>query len=243
MDASAMRPFGNALLRYLDGDELAELLVRRDDGRESSMPVSYFFRSEAEFSDIDKLAVKHCRGLVLDVGTGAGSVAQVLQERGLAVTALDICPEAMEVARRRGVRNAVRADVLEYRGGSFDTVLMLGHGIGMVETLAGLDRFLLGAPSLLEEGGQILVDSMDARVTDDPDDLKYHEDNRRMGRYLGEVRMQFRFRDETGPFCGWLHVDAETLAEHARAAGWRTEVLLRGQHGDYLAKLTRSGPA
>jgi len=243
MDASAMRPFGKALLACLGGDGLAELLVRRDDGVESTLPVSHFFRSEAEFGEIERVAVERCRGRVLDVGAGAGAVTRVLEGRGLSVTALDICPEALEVARRRGVRDTVQADVLGYGGGPFDTVLMLGHGIGMVETLAGLDRFLAHAPSLLDEGGQLLVDSLDARITDDPDNLRYHEHNRRMGRYVGEVRMQFSFREETGPFCGWLHADAGTLADHARAAGWRMEVLVEGERGEYLAKLTRPGGA
>jgi SAM-dependent methyltransferase len=241
MDVDAMRPFGKALRACLEGDDMAELLVRRDDGSESALPIKHFFRSEAEFCEIERIAVERCRGRVLDVGAGAGAVTRVLEERGLAVTALDICPEALEVARRRGVREAVRADVLAYEGGPFDTVLMLGHGIGMVETLAGLDRFLVHAPSLLGEGGQILVDSLDARVTDDPADLRYHEFSRRLGRYVGEVRMQFRFRDDTGPFCGWLHADAETLAAHARATGWRMAVLVEGRRGEYLAELTRPG--
>lgn len=242
MDPSAMQPYGRALLACLEGDEGAELLVRRDDGSESALPVIHFFRSEGDFGEIDRAAVELCRGRVLDAGTGAGSVALVLEDGGLPVTALDVCPEAVEVARRRGVRNAVCADVLDYRGGPFDTLLMLGHGIGMVETLDGLDRFLVRAASLLAEGGQILVDSLDARITDDPDDLRYHEHNRRVGRYVGEVRMQLRYRDRAGPFCGWLHVDDETLAARARAAGWDMEVLLRGRHGDYLARLTRAGP-
>ncbi len=243
MDASAMRPFGRALLSCLEGDEFVELLVRRDDGSESTLPARYFFRPETEFSEVDRAAVERCAGRVLDVGTGAGSVARALERRGLPVTALDICPEAVEVARRRGVRTAVCADVFAYQGGPFDTILMIGHGIGIVETMQGLDRFLVCAQSLLDEGGQILVDSLDARVARDRDNRKYHDENRRAGRYIGEVRMQLSFRDETGPFYGWLHVDSETLGGHARAVGWKMEVVVQGEHGDYLAKLTRPGAA
>lgn len=235
----AMRPFGKALLSYLEGDQGAEVLVRREDGLESSLPARYFFRPEAEFSEIEQAATERSGGRVLDLGAGAGSVALALQGRGLSVTALDISPEAVEVGRRRGLHDVVCADAFDYRGGPFDTVLMLGHGIGMVGTLEGLDRFLVHARGLLRESGQLLVDSLDVRVTEDPANLKYHDHNRRAGRYIGEVRMQFSFRGETGPFCGWLQVDPETLESHARAAGWKTEILLCGEHGDYLARLTQ----
>jgi hypothetical protein len=54
---------------------------------------------------------------------------------------------------------------------------MMGHGIGMVETLAGLDRFLAHARGWLSGDGQILLDSQDVRVTDDPKNLAYQGAN------------------------------------------------------------------
>jgi len=116
--------------------------------------------------------------------------------------------------------------------------LMLGHGIGMVETIAGLDRFVAYAPRLLCENGQVLLDSLDVRVTHDPSNLAYHETNRRAGRYIGEIRMQSEFQGKAGPYYGWLQVDAETLKEHAEPAGWRCEVVHQEANGNYLACLT-----
>jgi hypothetical protein len=48
----------------------------------------------------------------------------------------------------------------------FHTILMMGHGIGMVETIAGLHRFLNHARGLVSEDGQVLLDSGDVRVRD-----------------------------------------------------------------------------
>ena len=45
--------------------------------------------------------------------------------------------------------------------------------------------------------------------------------------------------DLIGPFCGWLQVDAGTLADEAARLGWACEVIGRGALGDYLATLTR----
>jgi SAM-dependent methyltransferase len=238
MDPKAIDPHGAALLAYLKGDAGAELILRRDDGREGRLPVSHFFRQPSAFTPLEQAALEHCLGHVLDVGAGTGLHSLVLQERGFRVTAIDVSSGAVEIMAQRGVLDVQCADFFEYRGGPFSTILMLGHGIGMVETLAGLDRFLAHAHGLLAEGGQVLLDSLDVRNTDDPKNLAYHEANRRAGRYIGEIRLQFEYKGRKGPYCGWLHVDAGTLTEHAARAGWTLEVMIEKDGGDYLARLT-----
>ncbi len=83
-----------------------------------------------------------------------------------------------------------------------------------------------------------MLDSLDVRETKDLANLAYHETNRRADRYIGETRIRFEFRDTQGPYCGWLHVDAETLKEHAEAAGLQCEVVHREESGNYLGRLT-----
>jgi hypothetical protein len=43
MNPKAMEPYGAGLRAYFEGDGGAQLLLRRDDGQEVSMPVSHFF--------------------------------------------------------------------------------------------------------------------------------------------------------------------------------------------------------
>ena len=62
--------------------------------------------------------------------------------------------------------------------------------------------------------------------------------NRRAGRYIGAVRLQFEFAEQSGPYCGWLHVDPQTLAQEAASLGWGCETILEEESGDYLARLT-----
>lgn len=239
MNPDAMEPFGRALLAYLEGDASARLVLRRDDGEEAAIPAAVFFRDESGFTGIEQTAIRLCEGRVLDVGAGAGPHSLALQRGAHSVTAIDISPEAVTVARRRGVTDARCADVFAFEEGPFDTLLMMGHGIGIVETIDGLERFLLRAHSLLSDGGQVLLDSLDVRVTDDAAHLAYQEANRSAGRYIGEIRMRFEFQDRPGPSCGWLQVDAETLCAHAAPAGWGCEVIHRGAGGNYLARLRR----
>jgi SAM-dependent methyltransferase len=243
MNAKAMEPFGRALRAYLGGDSSVDLIVRRDDGKTSFLPISLFFRAESGFTAMERTAMELCRGRILDIGSGAGSQSIVLQDKGYRVTAIDISPEAVTVAGQRGVADVLCTDMFSFKGGPFDTLLMMGHGIGMVETIEGLKRFLVHAPSILAVNGQLLVDSLDVRVTEDAENLAYQEANRKAGRYIGEICMQFEFQDQKGPYCGWLHVDAETLREHAESTGWQCEVVHQGEHGDYLARLIRQKTA
>lgn len=238
-----MAPFGDALRAFAEGDTDAELFMHRDDGLSVSLPARHFFRPPSEFTRLETLALGRCAGRVLDCGAGAGPHSLVLQERGLSVTAIDLSREAVEVMTRRGVRDARHADVASFRGGPFDTVLLLGHTIGLVETVDGLDAFLHGLQALVADGGQVVLDSVDVRATDDPVNLAYHEVNRRTGRYVGEIRDALEFRGVKGPVHGWLQVDEETLAEHAARAGWSCEVLLTEPNGEALFRLSRGTSA
>jgi len=240
MDPGAMAPHGAALWACFEGDAGAELIVRRDDGQEGRLPARLSFREPADFTPLEGTALARCSGHVLDAGAGSGLHSLALQRAGVRVTAVDLDPRTVELMLRRGVTDARVADVFELEGPAFDTLLMLGHGLGVTGTLPGLDRFLARAHGLVAPGGQALVDSLDVRRTDDPANLAYHAANRKAGRYIGEVRMQLEFAGVAGPWCDWLHVDAEALREHAAVAGWDCEVLSEGSAGDYLARLTRA---
>jgi SAM-dependent methyltransferase len=238
MNPEAMEPFALALVDYFRGNESAALIIRRDDGLDVTLPASHFFRAPDDFSAIENAALGLCKGRVLDVGAGSGLHSLVLQSQGFSVTAVDISPHLVAVMTERGVEHVHGGDIFDFNGGPFHTVLMMGHGIGVVETLAGLDRFLDHAKSLLAEGGQIVLNGHDVRKTDEPAHLAYHEANRRAGRYIGEIRVQVEFQGKVGPTFGWLHVDPETLAEHARRAGWAFELIREEAGGDFLARLS-----
>jgi 2-polyprenyl-3-methyl-5-hydroxy-6-metoxy-1,4-benzoquinol methylase len=238
MHPDAMMPHGLALLAYFTGETDTRLTIRRDDGFEDPVPVSHFFRPPTEFSPLEVAALERCQGHVLDIGAGSGLHALVMQSQGLHVTAIDISPQAVDIMAERGVQDVQRADVFQFDGGPFDTLLMLGHGIGMVQGLSGLDRFLGHAHQLTSTEGQVLIHSVDVRQTDDPIHLAYHETNRQQGRYVGMIRIQFEFQGQTGPYCDWLHVDPQTLRQHAVSMGWTCEVLSE-QHGEYVARLSQ----
>ena len=238
MQSEAMILHGKALIDYYNGDRTAEIILRRDDGFETALLISMFFRSEAEFFPGEMEAINLCRGTVLDIGAGSGIHSLVLQSRGLKVTAIDIDPNAVEIMIDRGINDVRCVDVMQFENGAYDTLLMLGHGIGMTENIQGFNLFLDHAVNLIGNKGQLLINSVDVRQTDDSVHLKYHQANKNKGRHIGEVLMQIEYKGERGPFFGWLHIDPQTLEKRSAMKNWETEILCQEMNGEYLARLT-----
>ena len=241
MSAAPWTPHGMALLDYFHGDTSAKIVVHGDDGETEVVPISVFFRGPAEFSALEEAALDLCRGRVLDAGAGAGCHALALQERDLAVCAIDIAPEAVEVMRMRGVRDARYADIFHVQAGPFETLLLMMNGIGVVGDLAGLDRFLGEVHRLLTPDGQILLDSYDPDWTEDPEASASPQAARRAGRYIGEMRFRLEYKGKKGPPLTWLFLDSKILDERAVKSGWSCQVIWQEEEGHYLARLTRAG--
>ena len=239
MNPEAMKPFSLALLDFYNGDAEATVITCRSDGSLNEIPISVFYRESTDM-DVDRMALNNCCGRVLDVGAGTGLHSLYLQNHSLSVCAIDVSPEACEIMRKQGLKEIYCVDISDFKAEPFDTLLMLGRSIGMVEDIAGLDYFLTDTHRLVKPDGQILLNSLDVTQTNNLTHLAYHEANRRAGRYIGEIRMHFEYKGLKGPIHGWLHVDSETLAEHAAKAGWLCEILLWEEDGNYLAKLTKA---
>ncbi len=238
MIAKAWSPHGLALRGFFLGDSESRVIVRDGEGEVEVVPVRIFFRDRGSFSALEEAALDLCRGRVLDVGGGAGCHSLDLQARGFSVCAIDVAPEAVDVMRMRGVKQAYCADIFAFQAEPFDTLLMLMNGIGIVGNLGRLRRFLREVPRLLQPGGQILLDSYDPGWPEDGGDASTVPGH--SGGYLGEMRFQLEYQGRRGPFYEWLFVDLPTLRRHAEAEGWSCEGIWHEAEGHYLARLTPS---
>ena len=95
------------------------------DGDHADLPVEIFFRTFEEMPEIEQFALHLCKGKVLDIGAGAGEHALYLQERGVDVTGLDIAEGCQTVMQEKGLQKVLLADIMDYSGERFDTLLML----------------------------------------------------------------------------------------------------------------------
>lgn len=222
----------------------AEIVLHSDHWGSEVLPVSLFFREPDAWFAFEQRAVDLARGSVLDVGAGTGLHSLELQRRGHRTTAIDVLPHAVEIMRDRGVADARRADVYEFEGGAYETVLLLMNGSGIARTLDGLGRLLDVLRRLVASDGQVLVDSADLRRSDrstadglEDAPVDGHRGEVPGGDYVGVVDVELEYLGRKGRPYRELYVDPETLARRAGRAGWRCRVIHRGPCRGYLARL------
>jgi SAM-dependent methyltransferase len=228
--------FGKAILDFQTNNSPEDLVTETNISEADEMSVDYLFRSFNEMPKLEKKALQLCKGKVLDVGCGAGSHSLYLQEKGYEVTAIDISANAIKACKLRGLQNAQVQNLLALEEEKFDTILLLMNGTGIFRTLSETSIYLQKLKSLLNPNGQILIDSSD---------IIYMFDKEADGSYLvpadgyyGELTFTISYKGETEESFPWLYIDYNTLQNAAQANGLQCELILEGEHFDYLARLT-----
>ena len=230
--------FGKAILDYQTNNSPEDLITETTISDEDEMSVAYLFRSYDEMPKMEQKALQLSKGRILDVGCGAGSHSLTLQnDRDLEVTSIDISTNAIEACTLRGLNNAKVQDVMTLENEKFDTILLLMNGAGMCGKLKNIPKFLLKLKSLLNPGGQILLDSSDIiyMFDDDEDGGKWIPSQKE---YYGEIVFNISYKGEKEKPFDWMFIDYNTLQNAAFDNGLQCEMILEGEHYDYLAKLS-----
>jgi SAM-dependent methyltransferase len=229
--------FGKAILDYQTGNKPQDLITETSISEADEMSIAYLFRGFEKMPKMEQNALLLSKGKVLDVGCGAGSHSLYLQEKGFDVTPIDISPNAIKACQLRGLKKATVQDVMSIKEEQFDTILLLMNGAGMCGRLKNISRFLLQLKSLLTENGQILVDSSDIiyMFDEDEDGGKWIPGDTD---YYGELEFKISYKGEMEKPFDWMYIDFNTLQNAALANGLACELLVEGDHFDYLARLS-----
>ena len=213
--------FGAALLDYLEGRDVPELVLETaDGGTRPAMHPEWFFRSFDRWEWWDrKLLPLVGHGPVLDLGAGAGRASLYLHERGLPVTAVDASPGAVEVCRRRGVGDVRLGDVNDPPADQpWAGVLLLCGNLGLGGSWEGNRRLLARLAELAVPGAVLVGDSV---TPDGP----------------GRVVLRIRYRNLVTPWWPQYNIPAERMAALVDGTGWRLEMHL--EDGEEHAVLLR----
>ena len=227
---------GKAIADFYKGRRDGKLIVLSPMFEEDEIPVTTLFRAFKDMPKMEQKALKMAKGKTLDVGAGSGCHSLWLQDKGIDVTAIDISPYSIETMRERGVVNVREQDFFTLEE-KYDTILMLMNGIGIVGTLDKLHDFFKHIDKILTDDGQLLCDSSDlCYLYDDKDGIA-----ELMGsdKYYGELEYTMCYDEIKGDSFPWLYIDANTLRNYAEANGFKMEIVRRGEHYDYLARITR----
>ena len=231
-------PMGAAIADFYKNGIAGRLRVLSSMFDEDEIPVAHLFREEDEMGELELKALGLSKGRILDVGAGAGCHALALQDRGMEVTAIDVSPLSVEVMTKSGIDDARLVNLYnETLCEKFDTILMLMNGSVIIGKIANMPQFFARIDSLLAEGGQVLMDSSDLIYLFEDEDGGVDIDL--AGDYYGEVDFTMQYKNIKGETFDWLYIDFETLAFHAAENGFEAELVMQGEHYDYLARLTR----
>ena len=226
---------GHALLDYQNGNYTEDLITSTNISDEDILPLPYLFREFNEMPILEQKALKLAKGHVLDVGCGAGGHSLWLQNKGLVVKSIDTSEGAISVCNIRGVNHAHMASILDETE-QFDTILLLMNGTGIFQKLSLVPKYLTHLKTLLKPNGQILIDSSDIQyMYEDEDGGLWIDTN---ANYYGELDYYMSYKGEKETPLTWLYLDFETLKSSCLSVGLNCENIKKGDHFDYLAKLT-----
>lgn len=226
-------PIGQAILDFSKTKKSKDIIVSSDLCDDDVIPSAYLFRSHEEMPELEKIALNHCHGKVLDVGAGAGCHSKILKEKGIDVIALEPSIGAVSYLNTIGIP-VINETIQEHKGATYDTLLVLMNGVGLAGNLNNLESFLIHLKSLLNPTGSIICDSTDIQYL-------YQEDDGSMwmdltAEYYGDFKFQMKYGDQQTEWFEWLYVDFERLRDVASKVGLMTELLF-GEDNHYLVKL------
>ncbi len=204
----------------------SEHVIERDDGLVEVADAAVCFLGPDRWPANDVAALERVAGRILDVGAGAGRHSLALQERGAEPVALDVSPGAIAVCRERGVERTFLGSVdalADEKPEPFDAILLMGNNLALLESADRSTAMLETFSRLLTTDGIVVGTCLDPYLTDDPDHLAYHQENRNRGRFPGQIRMRVRYRTVATNWFDYLFVSPDELHELANAAGWHLE--------------------
>lgn len=235
--------FGVLLADHYAGTSCNEFIERDDGYLVITDNLASYFAPFCEWPPRFQQAMNFVRGRVLDVGVGAGRFALFLQERGHEVVGIDVSPGALEICRKRGVKNVRQLPFhkVDASLGSFDTVLMMGNNFGLFANPRRAKWLLRRLKKLTNRDARIVAESLDIYGTDKPEHLGYHARNRQRGRMAGEIRLRVRHRELIGDWFDYLMVSQPEMQEVVEGTGWRVAEFIGGPGGQYVGIIEKEG--
>lgn len=228
--------YGQALLDYQNNNYVEDIKTFSTLGGNDIYPLPYLFRSYDEMPLLEQKALQLAKGKILDVGCGSGSHSLFLQDNNSTITSIDISKGAINTCTLRGIQHPIIQDVWKLENQQFDTILLLMNGAGMCGKLHRLPDFLSHLKTILTPSGQILLDSTDVIYMFEDEEGGFVIDANQS--YYGETIFTMEYNNKKSKPFDWLYIDFNNLQRASSFCGLKCELILQGEHYDYLARIT-----
>ena len=210
-------PMGAAIFDYhKNGAPAGKLVVHSSMFEDDEIPVDALFRSFAQMPVLEQTALRMAVGRILDVGAGSGCHCLALKEMGKNPAAIDISPLSVAVMTDKGIDARLMNLYDDKFKETFDTVLMLMTGSGIIGRLENMPAFFKKMKQILAPGGCVLMDSSDLRYLYEDEDGSFEIDL--ADEYYGLLDYQMEYvpfnkkASVLGKPFDWLYVDFDTLS-------------------------------
>ena len=215
--------FGLIFKHQLESKEPIYHSLERNDGYIECGNTQRYFAPPKDWLPNERTLLEHAESPVLDVGCGAGRHALFLQEQGMEVVGLDNSEGAVNVCKKRGLKEVVLGSACNLPSFTkpFNTFLLLFNNFGICgepsETIKMLQSlYRLGTPN-----AKILLSYADVSQTKNPFHLSYHKRNLAAGRLKGQITIRLRFQGYIGSwFDIWLPTNQQ-FRDVVQQAGWK----------------------
>ena len=231
--------YGQTLLaQYNHQTPTAEIIERDDNYIDTGSAAGLYFTEYEQWSPLERRAIEFAKGRILDIGCGAGRHALYLQEKGFDVTGIDNSPGAIKVCKLRGLKKAlVRPieDVDKFKATSFDTIQMFGNNFGLFGNFENARLILKKFSRITAPDAQIIAQSRNPYLTNEPEHLAYHRLNKRRGRMGGQLRMRVRFGKSIGEWFDYLFVSPKEMRNILKDTDWQIKEFIEPEEVSYFA--------
>ena len=132
----------------------------------------------------------------------------------------------IEIDIQRAIRGIIDARDMDFPDDYFDTVSLLGNGLGILGDIDESKKLLKDLSRMIRTDGILIASSRDPAKTDDEMHLAYHQMNRERGKPIGQVRLRINFEDLKGDWFNLIFVESKEVENLIQGTGWVVDKML-----------------
>lgn len=165
-----------------------------------------------------------------------------LQSKKISVIAIDNSPLAIEICKKRGVKEATvlsLENIDKIKEKNFTTVAMMGNNFGLLGGQKKAKKILKDIYKITTEDALIIAEATDPYKTKEKNHLDYHKENKKKGKMPGQLRMRVRFKKYIGPWFDYLFLSKKEMRGILIDTGWEIDCFIDSDKPSYIAVIKK----